>query len=329
MAPSVAILLFVPSLAVTLISARQFARRLDRLGVRFGFPEALIGLLTAVAADGPELASALFALFKGSHGVSTGVLVGSCNFNLAAMIGVSALIAGSVTIAPMALLLDGAVALAVTAIASVALLGWLTAPLALALAAIFLIPYLVVLVGGSEVLLTHKARSGMLGRLLAQRREEPRDEQSSDPTHHLLGLVVVDVALIVAGSVGMVEAAISLGGHWHISGTIIGVLVLAPLTSLPNAWTAVRLGSAGRGAALVAETLNSNTINLFAGAIVPAVFVTLEATSSAAKVQLAWLGAMTLVALGLLMRSAGVRRPQAGLLIVLYVAFVVVELALA
>ena len=313
---------------MTLIAANQFARRLDRLGVRFGFPEALIGLLTAVAADGPELASALFALVKGDHSASTGVLVGSCNFNLAAMIGLSALITGAVRIAPEALLLDGAVGLAVTAIASAALLGWVSAPLALILAVVFVIPYLVVLVGGSEILLTDRAKSGTLGRLLAQRRPEPQADPSSDPTHHLLALVVVDVILIVAGSAGMVQAAISLGGRWHVSGTIIGVLVLAPLTSLPNAWTAVRLGSDGRGAALVAETLNSNTINLFAGAIVPAMFVTLTAASTAAKVQVAWLGAMTLVALGLLMRSAGVRRPQAGLLILLYVVFVVVELAL-
>jgi cation:H+ antiporter len=313
---------------VTLIAAHQFASRLDRLGLRFGFPEALIGLFTAVAADGPELASALFALGKGDHGVSTGVLVGSCNFNLAAMVGLSALIVGSVRIAPEALLLDGAVGLAVTAIASAALLGWVSAPLALVLAVVLLIPYLVVLVGGSEILLTDRARSGALGRLLAQRRPEPQADRSSDPTHHLLAVAVFDVVLIVAGSAGMVQAAISLGDSWHISGTIVGVLVLAPLTSLPNAWTAVRLGSAGRGAALVAETLNSNTINLFAGAIVPAVFVTLTASSSAAKVQLAWLGAMTLLALGLLMRSAGVRRPQAGVLILVYVVFVVVELAL-
>jgi len=313
---------------VTLIAANQFARRLDRLGVRFGFPEALIGLLTAVAADGPELASALFALVKGDHSASTGVLVGSCNFNLAAMIGLSALITGAVRIAPEALLLDGAVGLAVTAIASAALLGWVSAPLALILAVVFVIPYLVVLVGGSEILLTDRAKSGTLGRLLAQRGPDRQADPASDPTHHLLALVVVDVILIVAGSAGMVQAAISLGGRWHVSGTIIGVLVLAPLTSLPNAWTAVRLGSDGRGAALVAETLNSNTINLFAGAIVPAMFVTLTAASTAAKVQVAWLGAMTLVALGLLMRSAGVRRPQAGLLILLYVVFVVVELAL-
>ena len=56
----------------------------------------MIGLLTAVAADGPEISSALIALVKGAHTTSVGVLVGSNAFNLAAMIGVSALLTGCV-----------------------------------------------------------------------------------------------------------------------------------------------------------------------------------------------------------------------------------------
>ena len=58
MAPVVAVPLFVASLAVTLLAARFFAQRLDTIGTRFGLPEAMIGLLTAVAADGPEISSA-------------------------------------------------------------------------------------------------------------------------------------------------------------------------------------------------------------------------------------------------------------------------------
>src|SRR5436309_15802478 len=106
MSAAVALPLFLVSLAVTLVAARLFARRLDRLGVRFGFPEALVGLMTAVAADGPEISSALVALAKGEHGVSVGVLVGSNAFNLAAMLGVSALLAGAVVLARETRLLD-------------------------------------------------------------------------------------------------------------------------------------------------------------------------------------------------------------------------------
>ena len=134
MSSAAAIPVFLVSLALTLLGARQLARRLDRLGVRVGFPESLIGLLTAVAADGPEVSSALVALAKGDHGVSVGVLVGSNAFNLAAMLGISALVTGGVWLAREALLLEGLVTVYITLLASAALLKWLSVALSAGLA---------------------------------------------------------------------------------------------------------------------------------------------------------------------------------------------------
>ena len=67
-----ALALFVVALAVTLSAAATFADRLDRLGARFGLPEVLIGLLTAVAADGPEVSSAVVALLRARTRLASG-----------------------------------------------------------------------------------------------------------------------------------------------------------------------------------------------------------------------------------------------------------------
>jgi cation:H+ antiporter len=323
MSPAVAVPLFVVSLAVTLAAARLFARRLDRLGVRFGFPEALIGLLTALAADGPNVSSALFALIKGAHDVGVGVLVGSNTFQLAAMIGLSALLAGSVRVARETLLLEGVVGLIITVLATVLLLRWLSPAGAVLITALVLLPYLTLVIAGQRL----SERPGSPLRRLAHALHEhagpePKPDTSSNPTHHLLALIVLDVILIIAGSAGMVEAALTLGGDWHIPNTVLGVLILAPLTSLPNALTAIRLGLAGRGAALVGETFNSNSINLGVGVIAPSLFVTFAALSSVDKQQLGWLLAMTIAAVGLLARPRGMRRAEAAVLVMLYFAFV-------
>ncbi len=315
MPPLLAAPLFVVSLLVTLAAARLFARRLDRLGVRFGFPEALIGLLTALAADGPEISSALFALIKGAHDVGVGVLVGSNGFNLAAMIGLSALLTGQVQLSREVLLLEGLAGLLVTVVAGALLLDWLTPGVAAGGTALVLIPYLVLVLAGTG--------TGTGARADDQPHQPPAPHAPPDPTHHLLALIVLDVALIVAGSFGMVETALSLAGHWHVSGAILGVLILGPLTSIPNAATAVRLGMAGRGAALVGETFNSNTINLTAGVVIPSLFVTLTAIPTVGKLQLAWLLAATLMTLSLLARPGGMRRAGAVALIVMYFAFAV------
>ena len=108
----VAVALFVAALGAgptLLAAAATFARRLDRLGAKYGLPEVPLGLLTALAADGPEVSSALVALIKGAHDASVGVIVGSNTFNLAAMIGVSALVVGCVQVARNTLLLEGSV----------------------------------------------------------------------------------------------------------------------------------------------------------------------------------------------------------------------------
>ena len=98
------------------------------------------------------------------------------------------------------------------------------------------------------------------------------------------------------------------------------------LTSLPNAFTAIRLGRGDRGTALVSETLNSNTINLAGGVMLPALIVGLGEATGLVKFDLAWFAGMTLVTL-LLARPYGARRLDGALIVVLYLVFVVVHLA--
>ena len=121
MSTPVALILFFASLAATLVASALFARRLDRLGARLGIHEAVLGLLTALAADGPELSSGLTAMLRGERGVGVGVLLGSNIFNLAAMVGMSALLAGSVRLERPALALEGTFALFATAVTAAVL----------------------------------------------------------------------------------------------------------------------------------------------------------------------------------------------------------------
>src|SRR5213080_3952052 len=113
MSLSVAVLVFLGGLVVTVASSVVLARQLDRLGERLGFSEALLGIVTALGADAPEIASAVAAVVAGHEDTGVGVVVGSNVFNLAALLGVSALIAGPVRIHRHGLLLNGGVAIVV------------------------------------------------------------------------------------------------------------------------------------------------------------------------------------------------------------------------
>jgi cation:H+ antiporter len=319
---ALALVLFCLSLAVTLGAAALFADRLDHVGPRLGLSEPLVGLLTALAADGPEISSALIALAAGEKEVSLGIVLGSNVFNLAAMIGLSAILAGSIHLTRRSLLVEGAVALLAAAIAAGVILD--VTPVGVGGAAFLLvgIPY-VVLLG-----------RGRLHTSFAEARERDRTIAAiPDPPPQagwkVSGLIVLAVAFIILGAEGMVRTALSLADDWQVPDAIVGILLLAVLTSIPNAFTAIRLGTSDRGTALVSETLNSNTINLAGGVMLPAVIIGLGASTGLVEFDLAWFVGMTIVALLVLSRPRGARPVDGALLIALYVVFVVVQLVKA
>jgi cation:H+ antiporter len=122
----------------------------------------------------------------------------------------------------------------------------------------------------------------------------------------------------------MVESALTLAGRWSVPDAVVGTLILAGLTSIPNAYTGIRLGRAGRGAALVSETMNSNTINLVGGVAIPALFVTLPAAHAGVRIGMGWLLGMTVLSLVFVWRG-GRGRVVGVALLALYAAFIAVQ----
>ena len=138
-------------------------------------------------------------------------------------------------------------------------------------------------------------------------------------------MILPMLAAIVGGSVEMVKAALSLGQSWHVPNAVIGALVLAALTGLPNVYAALRLARQGRGGAVVSETLNSNTLNLLIGITVPALVFGLGRGGAASVLEAWWLLGLTAAALLLLWRGP-LTRWGGAIIIALYLIFVAVRL---
>ena len=65
----------------------------------------------------------------------------------------------------------------------------------------------------------------------------------------------VALIAVVGASITMEQAATALGRRYAVADIIVGALVLAVVTSLPNAVTAVYLARRGRGAAVLSTAL--------------------------------------------------------------------------
>jgi cation:H+ antiporter len=158
--------------------------------------------------------------------------------------------------------------------------------------------------------------------------EEAEDLRTGDdpPRASRIDAVVLagSLAVVVLGSVGMVDSATDLGRRWGVSDVIIGTLLLAALTSLPNLLTAVRLALRGRGAATVSEAFNSNSLNVIAGIAIPALVLSLGSAGGLVTFSMWWLLGMTIVAVVFAYAGHGVRRAEGAVVIALYLAFAVV-----
>src|SRR5713226_2891975 len=106
---ALAIAAFVIAVAVSLSTSYLLVTRLERIGERLGFSEALLGIVAALAADAPEITSAVTALAHHQQRVGAGVVLGSNVFNLAALLGLGAVVAGRIALHRHVVVLGGVV----------------------------------------------------------------------------------------------------------------------------------------------------------------------------------------------------------------------------
>src|SRR5436305_7914475 len=135
-------LVFLAAAALSLGASWLLVSRLERVGARLGFKEALLGLVAALAADAPEITAAVTATAGHQSRIGAGVVIGSNVFNLAALLGLAALVAGRIALHRRAIALEGSVALPIAVLCLVVVVGLLSAPAGLVLATALLIPYL-------------------------------------------------------------------------------------------------------------------------------------------------------------------------------------------
>jgi cation:H+ antiporter len=320
-----AIALFLGSLVLATISSAVLSHRLDQVGTHLGLSEGLLGLVTALGADSPEIATAVTALVSGQHDLGSGVIFGSDIFNLAALFGLGALVAGRIACGRATLVLNAGVAIAVTAVLAWQRLTNGSSLIAGLLLAVIMLPYIIVSAIKPAQLrqpFVPSLATRWLQAAVQDAQVDTGDERFPTSPSWADKLAIVPLlAMVVVSSIGMVRAATVLGAASGISDAVLGTLVLATLTGIPNAVAAVRLAVQGRGSAVVSETFNSNSLNLIVGAYLPTLFVPMCPMSPPGRMALWWLLGGTILATTLFLRRAVLTRWDGGLLVLGYAAF--------
>jgi len=325
------VVLFVLGTGVSLGSSWLLVSRLERLGERVGMSEALLGMVAALAADAPEITSAVTALAHGQAAVGAGVVVGSNVFNLAALLGLGAVVAGRIGLHRKVVWLSGTVALWVALVCMLTVLGACSAIVGLVLVTVVLVPYVLVL-GSKPARLARLPLPAAWTRWLTAAVHEEEleiDEAVAARRGTWRDAVVAAVMLlvVVAASTLMESAGTTLGTRFGLADIITGGLLLAVVTSLPNAVAAVYLAARGRGAAVLSTALNSNALNIAVGLLLPAAITGLGPRTGQGILVAGWYAGLTVLALAFAYRDKGLARLPGAVIIGGYLVFVAALIA--
>jgi cation:H+ antiporter len=269
MSAAIGVAAFAAGAVVSLATSWLLVSRLERVGERLGLSEALLGIVAALAADAPEVTAAVSATASGEQRLAAGVVIGSNVFNLAALLGLGAVVAGRIGLHRKVVLLGGTAAMGVAGVCLAVVLG-VVPPAAGCLLGLCVVALYAVALGASGPSLARLRvpRPWITWLRSAVAEEEAELELALRPAPARWPDVVVaagSLVVVVAASVTMERSAAALGNRFVIPEIVVGGLVLAVVTSLPNAVAAVYLAARGRGAATLSTALNSNTINVAIG----------------------------------------------------------------
>lgn len=252
------ILLLGLGLALLTAGADLLVRGATAIATRLGVGQLVVGLtVVAFGTSAPELAVSVKSALAGQGGIAIGNVVGSNIFNVAAILGISAMIC------PLAVNLK---------------VVRQDMPICLFASALFV---LLLTVGGDlvrwEGLLLLAGLAAYLVLSFRSGRELPPDAEQAGPGPLGMGfvpaglLVLFGLVLLVGGARVFVDNATSLARRFGIGEAIIGLTIVAAGTSLPELATSVVAALRRQTDIAIGNIVGSNIFNVLGIAGVAAI----------------------------------------------------------
>jgi cation:H+ antiporter len=248
------LILFVGGLLALIAGAELLVRGASRLALSVGLSPLVVGLtVVAFGTSAPEMAVSAGAVLDGRNDIAVGNVVGSNIFNVLVILGLSALVAplvvhSQVIRQEVPIMIGASVLLLVMSLDGT--IGLADATLLAAL----IVAYTVFLVvqarrGPQPVSAEFEAEMPAAGRWLSRLPVQ-------------IGFVVAGLALLVAGSGWLVDAATSFARALGVSDLVIGLTIVAAGTSLPELATSALAALRGERDIAVGNAVGSCTFNV-------------------------------------------------------------------
>ncbi len=245
----VQILLLVVGFVMLIKGADWFVEGASKIADKLGIPQLVIGLtIVAMGTSAPEAAVSISAALKNSADIAVGNVVGSNIMNVFIILGLTAVI---VPVAVQKSTIRYEIPFMVVISVVFAVLGLTDNTIGLGDA--------LILVGLFCIYLAYLFRMAKKGQATV---EEGAEAKKNESVLKLIVLVVIGVALIVAGSNVAVDAATKLATIFGLSERLIGLTIVALGTSLPELVTSVTAALKKKADIAVGNIVGSNIFNI-------------------------------------------------------------------
>jgi cation:H+ antiporter len=325
-------------LVLLVAGGELLVRGASGLATRIGMSSLVVGLtVVAFATSAPELAVTLGAVMGGEPGLAVGNVVGSSIANVLMILGSSAIILpllvkvqlvridipfmAALSILFLLLAIDGGF----SRVDGLILLVLLVLYIAVAIILSRRDGHVDELRGpGASIATASAGRVGQTARTSGDTMTEAvEDVEARGSIGRDLVLVLIGVALLVVGANILVKGATGIATAFGVSDLIVGLTVVAIGTSLPELATSIVAVRRGQRDLAVGNVVGSNIFNIGAVAGLAAMIspTGLPVPESALALDIPLMIAASVVLLPLAFTGSVIARWEGGLLVALYVSY--------
>jgi cation:H+ antiporter len=329
MAMSIFILIgiLIVSLIIVIKAADIFVDNLVEVGALLGISQIILGVTAAaIGTSLPEFGSAVIASLSGSVDIGVGTVIGSNIWNVAGILGISAVVAGVIKSDVKGINRDGAITLATAVILIFFMFLGDIGKIAAVIMIIVYAFYLRTLIRAQK----EEAESDKKEVEEEFGLEENIDEKSGSKLKsinpkNILGILIGFAGLVV-GCRLLVYSGVGIGEIYNIPEITMGLFVLAIGTSIPE--LVVTLSSAMKGLhdLSIGTVLGSNTFNILIGIGVPALFLNVPVDPVSLYFDAPVMIFVTILVLMLIKKGNELTRVNGLILLAAYVAYATIRL---
>lgn len=296
-------LLFSVGLALLVVGADGLVRGGSSIANRFGISPLVIGLtVVSFGTSAPELVVSSVAAWNGEGDIALGNVLGSNLLNGLVVLGATALLC-PIMIKEKTLRRDIPIVVGVTALAWFLARGGLITRIEGTLLILLVIPY--------------------LWMLYRSERGSPQERLPSGPTHAAIIAVFAGIALLVVGGKFVVDYGSSIAFEFGVPDRVIALTLVALGTSAPELATGLVAAYRREVDLAIGNVVGSNILNLLLILGIASVIRPISVAASAMRLDFPVVLAATAFLLPLAWTGRRLHRWEGGLLIGIYVAYVV------